>query len=178
MRDFFFDMPPRGPITLTSLLGAAHTTTANYFNASLERLLDELPGRRLTVLDDSDQPDFATLLEYIDPQTIGRLLIGVRADRNSPGLIDCQLWLLNGIVCIEPAWCLSNPSRVADLEATLLDPIAKHGLGARTWLNRYDGPCHADWVRLPSINAATIEILRAMVRAVSAPARRSLLRII
>ncbi|MEM7252735.1 MAG: hypothetical protein AAF493_15075 [Pseudomonadota bacterium] len=180
MRDFFFDMPARGPITLPALLLNASFTSPRYFERALNRVVEELPGRRLNVIDDSTRPDLAGLLAHIEPDAIGRVLLSVRLERHHSSVptIDCQLWLVNGIVHLTPRWHVDSDDHVADVESTLLTPVRQYRLSGRTWLNRYHGEGLHDWVRMPTSDGATLDLLRAMARSAMAPLRRSLLRII
>jgi len=130
--DFFFDtLDNEGHIHLSDLAAYGQITTPMYFKRALNRCLRNAPCNRIIASDASSHPpDFAKILSILDTDDIGLVVIGRRTDDSDDikYTLDCQLWLEEGILDVQPHWTAYKEIRAEEIVTTLLKPLMKKEL--------------------------------------------------
>jgi len=141
MQDFFF-----GDITAHKANGVKYPlrdmndltkrVTPDFFTDQLNRLV-RIGNQRLTLTDDTSMPDFESLVSHIRPEAVGYVRIYPRKDINSAveATLACDLIMKEGVVTVCPHWCAYKDIRAAEVVSTLLVPLHRTGLAARTYLD-------------------------------------------
>jgi len=107
----------------------------------------------MIVIDGTSHPSFDKLLQSLNADDIGQVLIGRRTDRNSnvKYTLDCQLWLHNGILDVRPHWTAYKEIRAGEIVQTLINPLTKERLLNRTFLNDSDSADRRNWRKASGI---------------------------
>lgn len=141
MRDFFFGEIMSLSKSREHCMGLceagdlASKVSATFFTGQLNRLLS-LTGSQLVLSDGTSYPCFQAFLDGIEASQVGLVEIKARTDVNSnvKATLECSLWLTQGIVHVRPHWCAYKPIRADEVVSTLLAPLHRKGLAAKTFI--------------------------------------------
>jgi len=154
--DFFFDaLDNEGHIQLSDLAAYGEITTPLYFKRALNRCLRNAPDNRIIASDTSTHPPgFAKILSLLDTDDIGLAVIGRRTDINVDikYTLDCQLWLEEGILDVQPHWTAYKEIRAEEIVTTLLKPLMKKDLFSYTFINDNYESNHHDWQSISKLS--------------------------
>lgn len=145
MRDFFFGeimtlSKSREPYMGLSEAGdLASKVSAAFFTSQLNRLLS-MVGNQLVLSDGTSYPRFQAFVDGIEVSQVGLVEIKARTDVNSnvKATLECSICLTHGVVHVRPHWCAYKPIRADEVISTLLVPLQRSGLAAKTFIRWSD----------------------------------------
>lgn len=136
--DFYFgDSLKNSSIDLSTLVKLANQSNKQAFNTALNRVLRDNTNHTVRATCGTSFPDFIGLLKVIDTDTVSRVVIGARTDRNQSvkSTLDCKLYLPEGILHIVPHWCAYKELRAEEVVNTLVKPLTWNGLLKHTFIS-------------------------------------------
>lgn len=156
MKDFFFgtiyDDSNEHSTSFLSFLQKISGISKKQFGQQLNRFLLTV-NNKIIISESTSHPYFNKFTDALLSDDVHSIVIEKRTDinKNVEATLACNIYFLNGVVCVRPHWCGYKKSRSDEIISTLLVPLILNGFRDKVSLD-FDSIIE----KLPLDNAAAL----------------------